>query len=182
MNQKKKLPIGIEHFDKLRREDFYYVDKTGLIRELLGNWAEVNLFTRPRRFGKSLNMNMLKYFFEHGCDASLFEGLEIAGEAALCENYMSKFPVISVTLKDAGSRTYETARATLCSIIGNEAMRFHFLTESDRLTEGEREAYRMLIKPGSASFYEMPDDALEGSLRTLSELLMKHYGQKVVLL
>ena len=184
MNKRKKLPIGIEHFEKLRKEDFYYVDKTGLIRELLENWGEVNLFTRPRRFGKSLNMNMLKYFFEYGCDASLFEGLKIAGETALCENYMGKFPVISVTLKDAGSRTYETAREKLCYTIGNEAMRFQFLKESDKLTEGEREAYRNLIKvgaPGGPSF-EMTDGVLEGSLRTLSELLMKHYGQKVVLL
>ena len=102
-----KLPVGIENFEKLRTEGFYYVDKTGLIRDLLRDWGEVNLFTRPRRFGKSLNMSMLKHFFEYGCDASLFEGLEIAKETELCKEYMGKFPVISITLKGVVARTFE---------------------------------------------------------------------------
>ena len=134
----KKLPIGIENFEKLHREDFYYVDKTGLIKELLENWGEVNLFTRPRRFGKSLNMNMLQYFFEYGCDGSLFDGLGIAGEKKLCEEYMGKFPVVSITLKDVASNQYETARDLLCAVIGCEAMRFPFLKDSPRLSDEEK--------------------------------------------
>lgn len=120
----KKLPIGIEHFEEMRREDYYYVDKTGMIKELLQNRAKVNLFTRPRRFGKSLNISMLKYFFEYGCDSSLFEGLAIEDEDQLCREYMGKFPVVSITLKGVGSLEFQTARGMLCSIIGNEAMRF----------------------------------------------------------
>ena len=116
MNQTVKLPVGIDNFEELRTEDFYYVDKTGLIKELLQNWSKVNLFTRPRRFGKSLNMSMLKCFFEYGCDSSLFAGLAIARETELCEKYMGKFPVISVSLKDASAGDYRTARQMLCSI------------------------------------------------------------------
>lgn len=181
---RKKLPIGIEDFEELRREDFYYVDKTGLIKELLENWGKVNLFTRPRRFGKSLNMNMLKYFFEYGCDSSLFDGLEIAGEKKLCEEYMGKFPVISVTLKDVASNQYETARGTLCSIVGCEAMRFPFLKNSPRLSDDEKEQYSQLVKvdtTGRHSFI-MTNEVMERSLLTLCHLLRKHYGQKVVLL
>jgi hypothetical protein len=180
----KKLPIGIENFEKLRRENFYYVDKTGLIKELLENWGEVNLFTRPRRFGKSLNMNMIKYFFEYGCDSSLFEGLAIAEKKALCEEYMGKFPVISVTLKGAGSREFKTARGMLCTIIGNEAMRFPFLENSTKLSEREKEKYRQLVNvdaSGQQAFI-MSNEILEDSLRTLCQLLKKHYGQKVILL
>lgn len=114
---------------------FYYVDKTRLIKELLDNRGEVNLFTRPGRFGKSLNMNMLKYFFEYGCDSRLFDGLRIAEEKELCEKYMGKFPVVFVTLKDVNARSYEAARNTLCSIIGNEALQFQFLLESTKLSE-----------------------------------------------
>ena len=179
-----KLPIGIENFKKLRTEDFYYVDKTGMIRELLADWGEVNLFTRPRRFGKSLNMNMLKCFFEYGCNPGLFEGLEIAGERELCEKYMGKFPVISITLKGVEFSSFETARAMLCSVIGDEALRFQFLAESDRLSEREKERYQYLVKTGKPgqTLFVMNDEILTDSLRILSELLCKHYGQQVILL
>lgn len=180
----KKLPIGIEHFEEMRREDFYYVDKTGMIKELLENKAKVNLFTRPRRFGKSLNMSMLRYFFEYGCDSSLFEGLAIAKEDKLCQEYMGKFPVVSVTLKGAGSLEFQTARGMLCSIVGNEAMRFAFLENSSRLSDREKEQYRQLVNvdtSGRQSFI-MSNEVLEDSLRMLCRLLQKHYDQKVILL
>lgn len=184
MKTMKKLPIGIEHFEEMRREDFYYVDKTGMIKELLENKAKVNLFTRPRRFGKSLNMSMLKYFFEYGCDSSLFEGLAIAKEDKLCQEYMGKFPVVSVTLKGAGSLEFQTARGMLCSIVGNEAMRFAFLENSSRLSDREKEQYRQLVNvdtSGQQSFI-MSNEVLEDSLRMLCRLLQKHYDQKVILL
>ena len=126
---KKKLPVGIENFEEIRRESFYYVDKTAMIRDLLQRWGKVNLFTRPRRFGKSLNMSMLKSFFEIGSDPALFEGLKIAGETELCKEYMGKFPVISITLKGVNGADFSTARSLLCSVIGYEAMRFQFLLE-----------------------------------------------------
>ena len=181
---RKKLPIGIENFEEIRKEKFYYIDKTSMIRDLLRNWGKVNLFTRPRRFGKSLNMSMLKYFFETGCDSALFDGLEISRESALCEEYMGKFPVISISLKDVNGRDYETARSMMCSIIGSEAMRFSELTESDCLTEREKTAYEQLIQSdvtGKEAF-AMPDSVLMGSLKTLSTLLMKYYGQKTIIL
>jgi len=184
MAVKSKLPIGIERFEEIRTKDFYYVDKTGFIRDLLHNWGKVNLFTRPRRFGKSLNMSMLKNFLEIGCDRTLFEGLEISGETALCEEYMGKFPVISITFKSVNGNSYDAARAMMCSIIGKEAMRFQFLLESDRLTEREKEMYRQLIEvngKGGQAFY-MEDSVLAGSLQTLSLLLQKHYEKEVVLL
>ncbi len=184
MKTMKKLPIGIEHFEEMRREDFYYVDKTGMIKELLENKAKVNLFTRPRRFGKSLNMSMLRYFFEYGCDSSLFEGLAIAKEDKLCQEYMGKFPVVSVTLKGAGSLEFQTARGMLCSIVGNEAMRFAFLENSSRLSDREKEQYRQLVNvdtSGRQSFI-MSNEVLEDSLRMLCRLLQKHYAQKVILL
>lgn len=181
---RKKLPIGIENFKEIRTGGFYYVDKTGLIRELLQTWGKVNLFTRPRRFGKSLNMNMLKSFFEIGCDNTLFEGLEIFKEAALCEEYMGKFPVISISLKDVNGRKYETARSMMCSIIGNEALRFYDLMESDLLTEREKAAFEQIITLDTTGkeFFSMPDSVLMGSLKTLSTLLMKRYGQKTIIL
>ena len=184
MNSKVKLPIGIEDFGKIRTEGFYYVDKTGMIRELLNNWGEVNLFTRPRRFGKSLNMNMLKYFFEYGCDASLFDGLAIQKEQGLCDVYMGKYPVISISLKDVSSRTFDGAYSMLRSIIGNEAMRFPFLKESSQLTEEEKGLYEQLvtIDTSGKSLFLMSEDALTNSLFTLSKLLHKHYGQKAILL
>jgi len=179
-----KLPVGIEHFEEIRTRGFYYVDKTGLIKELIDNWGKVNLFTRPRRFGKSLNMNMLKTFFEYGCDSVLFRGLEIAREEELCQNYMGNFPVIAITFKDIDSREFEGARAAMCSVIGNEALRFQFLMESDRLTEKEKLQYSQLteIGTGNRQGFLMSEEVLKNSLFTLSQLLCKHYGQKVVLL
>ncbi len=184
MSKRKRLPIGIEDFEKLRRENFYYVDKTGLIAELLQNWGEVNLFTRPRRFGKSLNMSMFKAFFEYGCDKELFQGLDITGEPELCDKYMGKFPVVSLTLKGVEARDYEGARAMLASIIGREALRFSFLKESSKLLEEEQEQYCQLVKvdrKGESGFI-MPEVVLKDSLLTLTHLLKKHYGRKVILL
>ena len=173
---KKKLPIGIEDFREIREEGFYYVDKTGLITELIQNWGKVNLFTRPRRFGKSLNMSMLKYFFEIGSDPALFEGLEISKEKQLCEEYMGKFPVISISLKGINAGCYETARAMAVKTINEEASRFQYLLDDECLTPDEKETFSMLLKRN------MDDAALFGSLRDLSRLLQKHHGRKVVLL
>ena len=178
---KKKLPIGIDGFEKLRTNDFYYVDKTLFIKELLQNWGEVNLFTRPRRFGKSLNINMLKCFFETGSDPALFGGLKIARETALCEKYMGKFPVISISLKSVDGLKYETAVAALRRVIGNEACRFEFLSESEQLGQNDKELYLGLTSVKNGQFL-MTDDILTDSLQTLSKLLFKHYGQKVILL
>lgn len=179
-----KLPIGIEDFEEIRTEGFYYVDKTGLITELLNNWGKVNLFTRPRRFGKSLNMNMLKYFFSYGCDAKLFDGLAIAEEKELCEKYMGRFPVISITLKGVEAGDYKSAEAMLCAVIGREALRFHFLLESRILSEKDKEQYVQLINVDSSGkqMFAISGDILAGSLQTLSYLLCKHYGQKAILL
>ncbi|MBO4976925.1 MAG: AAA family ATPase [Lachnospiraceae bacterium] len=177
----KKLPIGIENFEEIRTENFYYIDKTGLIKELLHNWGKVNLFTRPRRFGKSLNMSMLKYFFEYGSDSSLFAGLEIEQEEKLCEEYMGKFPVISISLKGVSGSTFEAARSMFCSVIGREALRFQFLLSSDELTLVEKQLYAQLIKVEQESF-SMAEADLVNSLLTLSELLRKHFGQKVIIL
>ncbi len=180
----KKLPIGIDSFEKIRTNDFYYVDKTMFIADLLHNWGEVNLFTRPRRFGKSLNINMLKCFFEIGCDKTLFNGLRISREKELCEEYMGRFPVISISLKDVSGSNYSLAGAALRNIAGREAMRFQFLLESSRLSQEEKNAYRRLIKIGSGSqaIYDLTDTVLTDSLKLLSHLLAKHYGKKVILL
>lgn len=182
--RKTKLPIGIERFEKIRTEGFYYVDKTDFIRVFLDNWGEVNLFTRPRRFGKSLNMDMLKAFFEIGCRAELFEGLKIAEETALCQAYMGQFPVVSVSLKGVNGGDFLMARELLCSLIGTEAMRFQFLLESDRLTDREKKQYEQLvtIDETGQTVFAMSDSALTGSLKTLSQVLEKHYGKKVVIL
>ncbi len=180
--EKVKLPIGIENFEKIRTEGFYYVDKTDFIRELLDNWGEVNLFTRPRRFGKSLNMNMLRYFFEYGSSPELFEGLDISREKAYCEKYMGRFPVISITLKGVEAGDYDGAKGMLRSIIRSEALRFQFLLESKKLTDLEKEEYRQLVKMDDNKQFSMPEEILRDSLRTLSELLQKHYSQKVILL
>lgn len=182
---KKKLPIGIEAFDEICSEGFYYVDKTGLIRDFLDTWGKVNLFTRPRRFGKSLNMSMFKSFFEIGCDKTLFDGLEIAGETELCNTYMGRFPVISITLKGINGADYPTARSLMCSVVGNEALRFYdLLINSDRLNDIEKKQYKQLIKvdTDNTESFIMPDSVLMGSLKTLSTLLQKHYGEKVILL
>ena len=179
-----KLPIGIDGFEKLRTNDFYYVDKTLFIKELLENWGEVNLFTRPRRFGKTLNMSMLKSFFEVGSSPELFGGLKIMREKELCEKYMGKFPVISISLKSVDGRSFESASSALRTVIGNEAGRFRFLKSSDRLTKDEKEAYAQLTEVGSSQggIYTMTEKVAEASLKTLSQLLHKHYGQKVILL
>lgn len=179
-----KLPIGIENFEEIRTEGFYYVDKTGMISDLLRNWGKANLFTRPRRFGKSLNMDMLRYFFSYGCNARLFDGLAIAGEKELCEKYMGKFPVISITFKNAESMHFSGAQAALCRIFSNEAQRFSFLSESPRLTEDEKETYRRLSRLNPDKLQESPaeNELLRGSLQILSCLLHKHYNQKVILI
>ena len=181
---KKKLPVGIENFREFFTEDFYYVDKTMFIKDLLQNWGKVNLFTRPRRFGKSLNISMLKYFFEIGSDTSCFDGLKIMQEKALCEEYMGKFPVISISLKSVDGLKYESALAALRTVIGNEAGRFRFLHESSELDKDDKNSYDQLIlmETKGNSKYAMSDAALIDSLRTLSQLLEKHYGRKTILL
>ena len=182
MAGKRKLPMGIENFREMRTGGFYYVDKTGLIKTLLENPGKVSLFTRPRRFGKTLNMSMLKYFFEIGNDSTIFDGLEIAGEKELCEKYMGKFPVISITLKGATGQNFEEARVMLRRIIGKEALRFQFLMQSDRLTETDRDQYRALIAMDTTGAFTMSNELLKDSLLTLSQLLQRHYGQNVVML
>ena len=176
-----KLPIGIDDFKKLRREGFYYVDKTQLIEQLLDSWGEVNLFTRPRRFGKTLNMSMLRAFFEIGADERLFEGLYIAGREELCAEYMGRFPVIFLSLKGAEGPDYAWAVGRLVKLAAEEAERFGFLAESERLTVNERDRYRALIAQRNGK-YTMDCELLAGSLKTLSELLGKHYGRKVIVL
>ena len=178
---RKKLPVGIENFEEFSSEDFYYVDKTLFIKELLQNWGKVNLFTRPRRFGKTLNMNMLKCFFEVGGNPALFEGLKISQEKSLCEEYMGKFPVISISLKSVDGLDFQTATAALRRVIGNEALRFKFLSESRQLAHDDKELYSGLVTVKDGRFL-MTDDILSDSLKTLSQLLYKHYGQKVILL
>ena len=182
MGIKTKLPMGIEDFKEMRVQGFYYIDKTGLIKELLEHFGKVNLFTRPRRFGKTLNMSMLKYFFEIGDDSTLFDGLEIAKEKELCAKYMGKFPVIAITLKGASGRTFEEALGMLRNIIGNEAMRFQFLLQSMQLTEIEHKRYEALINIDKTGSYTMSDELLKDSLFMLSQLLQKHYHQNVVIL
>ena len=181
---RKKLPIGIENFGEFSSEDFYYVDKTLFIKELLQNWGKVNLFTRPRRFGKSLNMSMLKCFFEIGGEPALFEGLKISQEKELCEKYMGKFPVISISLKSVDGRNFESASIALRTLIGNEARRFDILRNSTNLSNDEKNTYAQLTESGSeqGGFYAMTEGMAAASLQTLSRLLKKHYGQKVILL
>ena len=179
-----KLPIGLDSFEKIRTNDFYYVDKTLFIKELLENWGEVNQFTRPQRFGKSLNMSMLKCFFEVGSDPALFDGLQISQEKELFAKYQGKFPVISISLKGVDGRSFFSASAALRTIIGNEAMRFQFLKESEKLSNEEKEAYRRLIQIGSGEggLYAMTEEVAAASLKVLSQLLAKHCGQKAILL
>ncbi|WP_095174788.1 MULTISPECIES: AAA family ATPase [Blautia] len=185
---KKKLPIGIESFEKIRIEDFYYIDKTGLIKALLYNWGEVNLFTRPRRFGKSLNMSMLKSFFEINTDKeykkNLFEGLDIANDTDLCKTYMGKFPVISISLKGVNGTDFSAARSMMSSIIGNEALRFYFLSESPKLNEKEIKLFNQLteVDESNREGFIMSDTVLTSSLKILSMLLQKHYEKKVIIL
>lgn len=185
---KKKLPIGIESFEKIRIEDFYYIDKTGLIKALLYNWGEVNLFTRPRRFGKSLNMSMLKSFFEINTDKeykkNLFEGLDIANDTDLCKTYMGKFPVISISLKGVNGTDFLAARSMMSSIIGNEALRFYFLSESPKLNAKEIKLFNQLteVDESNREGFIMSDTVLTSSLKILSMLLQKHYEKKVIIL
>lgn len=171
-----KLPVGIDSFEKLRREGFYYVDKTGLIVDLMQNWGEVNLFTRPRRFGKTLNMSMLKSFFEIGGDSSIFEGLCVSQEKELCEAHKGKYPVVFVSLKGVDGLTFETAYRALCDIIRNEALRLQYLSSSDRISEEEKKSFKAILRD------EYDDSDIRSSLKLLCALLEKHYGQKAILL
>lgn len=172
----KKLPIGIENFEEIRREDFYYVDKSHVIEQLLTQWGKVNLFTRPRRFGKSLNMSMLQSFFEIGKDKTLFDRLRISDNQELCEKYQGKFPVVSVSLKGINGATYEEARRFLIKTINEEARRLSVLSDSTELDETDHELLTQLKKK------EMTNDSLVYSIRELTELLEKHYGSKVIVL
>ena len=174
--ERQKLPVGIENFAEIRTEGFYYVDKTGLIRDLLADWAKVNLFTRPRRFGKTLNMSMLKSFFEIGTDKTLFDGLAISKETALCGTYMGKFPVVLISLKDVDGLTFETAYGMLRRILQAEMSRLCFLEGSQQIPEDNKSALRRFLKE-----QDTQDDVRE-SLKMLSSLLYQHYGQKVILL
>lgn len=176
-----KLPVGIDDFRKLRESHFYYVDKTRLIEQLLLNWSEVTLFTRPRRFGKTLNMSMLKSFFDIGTDEALFDGLYISGNKELCDEYMGKYPVIFLSLKGVEGLTYEEAFEAFVRIMGKEVNRVSFLADSDKLTQIEREQYKGLtiMKNGRLAFDK---EKLISSLQLLSQLLYKHYGKKTVIL
>ena len=171
-----KLPVGIESFEEIRKQDFYYIDKTGLIIDLMANWGKVNLFTRPRRFGKTLNMSMLKCFFEIGGDTGIFDGLRISQEKELCETHMGKYPVVFVSLKGVDGLTFETAYRALCEIIRNEALRLQYLSGSDRISEEEKKSLKAILRD------EYDDSDIRGSLKTLCALLEKHYGQKAILL
>ena len=174
--ESRKLPVGIENFEEIRTEGFYYVDKTGLIRDLLNNWGKVNLFTRPRRFGKTLNMSMLKSFFEIGSNRTLFDGLAISRETALCEAYMGRFPVVFVSLKGVDGLTFEEAYGMLRRILRSEFSRLGFLKQSERIAEDDKRPFERFLKE-----QDTMDDVQE-SLKMLSSLLYQHYGQKTILL
>ncbi len=169
-----KLPVGIDDFRKLRESDFYYVDKTKLIEQLLQSWSEVTLFTRPRRFGKTLNMSMLKSFFEIGTDTSLFDGLYISGNKELCDEYMGKYPVIFLSLKGVEGLDFSSAKRMLCTIIEREINRHYYLKTSNALTEEDRTQFTKMLQGN--------DGNIEDSIRMLSQLLYKHYNQKTVIL
>lgn len=172
----KKLPIGIKNFEEIRRDNFYYVDKTQFIEKLLYDWGKANLFTRPRRFGKSLSMSMLKSFFEIGCDKTLFEGLYILKNKTLCEKYMGQFPVISISLKGVYANHFEKAKVMLAKVINEEARRLQYLLDSNKLTEVDKDLFRQFLQKN------MEEDTLIYSLREITELLNKHYEKKVILL
>ncbi len=174
--ERKKLPVGIENFEEIRKEGFYYVDKTGLIRDLLNNWGKVNLFTRPRRFGKTLNMSMLKSFFEIGTDKTLFDGLAISEEKELCEANMGKFPVVFVSLKDVDGLTFENAYGKLRDILRAEISRLSFLMQSEQIAEDDKYSFERFLREQDTL------DDVQKSLKMLSSLLYQHYGQKVILL
>lgn len=181
MAEWKKLPVGLENFQEIEKSGFYYVDKTKLIEQLFENWSKVNLFTRPRRFGKTLNMSMLKSFFEIGADRTLFDGLYISRNQKLCEEYMGKYPVIFLSLKGIDGLSFEAVKYRLTELIGVEAERFAFLADSEKLTENERSKYRAIIHLVNGK-YSMDEDMLVSSLQTLSQLLCRHYGQKAIIL
>lgn len=181
MRESIKLPVGIDDFEKIRKNSFYYVDKTKLIEQLFSNWGEVNLFTRPRRFGKTLNMSMLKSFFEIGADSALFEGLYISRNKQLCEEHMGKYPVIFLSLKNVEGLNFEAAKYQMLELVAKEAGHFDFLTQSENLTESDKGRYCALTTFLNGR-YAMNEDLLYGSLQTLSELLYKHYGKKTVIL
>ena len=176
MAELKKLPIEIESFEKMRREDFYYVDKTRLIEQLLSQWGEVNLFTRPRRFGKTLNMSMFQNFFEIGRDATMFDGLDISKNIQLCEKYQGKFPVVFISLKGVNGNTYEEAFGHLIKIINREARRLQLLLESSKLTQYDKKLFEQLLDR------KMDEETLASSIQELTELLEKHYGRQVIVL
>ena len=176
-----KLPVGIEDFKEIRQQGFYYIDKTRLIEQLLDSWGKVNLFTRPRRFGKTLNMSMLRNFFTVGTDQTLFDGLHISQRRDLCDEYMGRFPVVSLTLKGVDGLTFEKAKNKLLKLVALEADRFDFLKNSDKLTDNEKQRYGALVRMQDGK-YAMDEDTLESALQTLSELLYRHYGQKVIIL
>ena len=177
----KKIPVGIDSFEKIRKYGFYYIDKTRLIEQIMQNWSEVSLFTRPRRFGKTLNMSMLRSFFELGTDKSLFDGLYISKNKELCEEHMGKYPVIFFSLKSVEGLKFENARYRIIEMIGREAQRYEFLAESDKLSENEKAQYKALIALDNGK-YTMDDDILISGIQMLSHLLYKHYGQKTVIL
>lgn len=181
MQRMLKLPVGIESFEEIRTQGFYYIDKTKLIEQLLGQWGKVNLFTRPRRFGKTLNMSMLRYFFEIGTDKSLFDGLYISRNQQLCDEYLGKFPVIFVSLKDVDVLSFESALYSLIALVAREASKFRFLLDSDKLSENEKDKYRALTN-FQDGHYTMGSNVAASSLQTLSHLLWKHYGKKTIIL
>ena len=174
--EKKRLPVGLENFEQIIKDNYYYVDKTGLISELIRNGGMVNLFTRPRRFGKTLNMSMLEYFFSIEGDKSIFDGLEILKDQKLCDEYMGKYPVISVSLKGINAAAYEGAFDFAVQIMQRAAEAFQFLCDSECLSEHDKEAYKKLLDSN------MSEAVFCSGLRRLSELLAKHYGTKVILL
>lgn len=176
-----KLPVGIDSFETIRKYDFYYIDKTKLIEQILNNWSEVSFFTRPRRFGKTLNMSMLRSFFEIGTDRSLFDGLYISQNKELCEEHMGKYPVIFLSLKSVEGLKFADARYRIIELIGREAQRFEFLAESDKLSDNEKAQYKALIALDNGK-YSMDDDILVSGIQMLSHLLYKHYGKKTVIL
>ena len=176
-----KLPVGVDSFEKIRKDGFYYVDKTTLIEQLLEQWGEVNLFTRPRRFGKTLNMSMLRCFFEIGADRSLFDGLDISKNQKLCNTYMGRFPVVFLSLKNVDGLTFADAKYRLTELVAAEAERFLFLSDSKKLSENEKNRYQALIALDHGR-YTMDETILVSSLQLLSQLLYRHYGQKTIIL
>ena len=169
--RKAKLPTGIDDFQKIRTNNYYYVDKTAVIEQVLENGSEVTLFTRPRRFGKSLNMSMMQCFFEAGADASLFENLYISKNAELCEQYLGQYPVISISLKGIDADSYAQARAQIVKTMNREARRFQFLLESTKLTSIDKDLYRELLNRN------MAEDTITSNLQEMTELREIHYGQ-----